>query len=88
MTIALSSAHAEFHPDDECEKLQQANLREHCMTPTTKERIRELAHGLPPEATMEDAIERLVFLTKIDRGLAEANAGKLVDHHFDRWRRP
>ncbi len=50
------------------------------MTPTTKDRIRELADRLPPDATIEDAIERLVFLKKIDRGLAEANAGQLVDH--------
>jgi predicted transcriptional regulator len=50
------------------------------MTPTTKDRVRALADQLPPEATLEDAIERLVFLTKIDRGLAEADAAKLVDH--------
>jgi predicted transcriptional regulator len=50
------------------------------MTPTTRERIREVADRLPPDATIEDAIERLVFLTKIDRGLAEANAGRLMDH--------
>jgi predicted transcriptional regulator len=50
------------------------------MTPTTKERVRALADQLPPEATLEDAIERLVFLTKIDRGLAEADAGQLIDH--------
>ena len=29
---------------------------------------------------MKDAIEQLIFLAKIDRGLAEADAGKLVDH--------
>ena len=50
------------------------------MTPSTKERVRAVADQLPPEATLEDAIERLVFLTKIDRGIAEADAGKLVDH--------
>ena len=50
------------------------------MTPTTKDRIRALADQLPAEATMKDAIEQLIFLAKIDRGLAEADAGKLVDH--------
>ena len=39
-----------------------------------------VADELPSDATLEDAIERLVFLAKIDRGLAEADAGKLVDH--------
>ncbi len=50
------------------------------MTPTTKDRILEVANRLPSDATIEDAIERLVFLKKLDRGLAEADAGKLVDH--------
>lgn len=48
--------------------------------PTTKDRVRALADQLPADATLEDAIERLVFLAKIDRGLAEAEAGKLIEH--------
>jgi len=48
--------------------------------PTIKERVRAVADQLPADATLEDAIERLVFLAKIDRGLAEADAGKLIDH--------
>ncbi len=35
---------------------------------------------LPPDATFEDAIERLVFLAKIDEGLAELDAGKGIPH--------
>ena len=51
------------------------------MTPkTTKDRLHHVADELPADATLEDAIERLVFLAKIDRGLAEADAGKLIDH--------
>ena len=51
------------------------------MTPkTTKDRLHRVADELPADATLEDAIERLVFLAKIDRGLAEADAGKLIDH--------
>lgn len=41
--------------------------------PTTKDRVRAVADQLPADATLEDAIERLVFLAKIDRGLAEAD---------------
>ena len=48
--------------------------------PSTKDRVRAIADQLPADATLEDAIERLVFLAKIDRGLAEADAGKLTDH--------
>ncbi len=47
---------------------------------TTKQKILEAIEHLPPDATLEDAIERLVFLAKVDRGLAELDAGKGVDH--------
>ena len=77
--VRAVGARAELRPDGESEKLQNV-LQEPRMTPTTKERIREVADRLPPDATIEDAIERLVFLTKIDRGLTEANAGQLIDH--------
>jgi predicted transcriptional regulator len=35
---------------------------------------------LPPDATFDDAIERLVFLAKIDAGLAELDAGQGIPH--------
>ena len=35
---------------------------------------------LPAEATVEDAIETLIFLAKIERGLAELDAGRGIDH--------
>ena len=35
---------------------------------------------LPPDATVDDAIERLVFLAKIDAGLAELDRGEGVQH--------
>jgi predicted transcriptional regulator len=47
---------------------------------TAKQKVLEAIEKLPADATLEDAIERLVFLAKIDRGLAELNAGKGVDH--------
>jgi predicted transcriptional regulator len=48
--------------------------------PTTKDQVHQVADQLPPSATLEDAIERLVFLAKIDRGLAESSAGQLTPH--------
>lgn len=56
------------------------------MPKPVKDRIRQMADQLPPDATMEDAIERLVFLAKIDRGLAEADAGQLTPHEEVRRR--
>jgi predicted transcriptional regulator len=47
---------------------------------TPREQIRQAIERLPPDATFEDAIERLVFLAKIEAGLAELDAGKGVPH--------
>ena len=35
---------------------------------------------MPPDATVDDAIERLVFLAKIEAGLNELDAGKGIPH--------
>ena len=42
----------------------------------TRDRILEALQDLPADATVDDAIERLVFLAKIDAGLAELDDGK------------
>jgi len=47
---------------------------------TVRDRIMQALEDLPPDATFEEAIERLVFLAKIDAGLAELDAGKGVPH--------
>jgi predicted transcriptional regulator len=47
---------------------------------TTRERILEAVEALPADATFDDAIERLVFLAKIEAGLAELDAGKGIPH--------
>jgi len=52
----------------------------HMSSPTPRERILEALQGLPPDATFDDAIERLVFLAKIDAGLAELDAGEGIPH--------
>lgn len=47
---------------------------------TTKERILEALRSLPADATVDDAIERLVFMAKVEEGLAQLDAGKGVPH--------
>ncbi len=47
---------------------------------TTRDRILDALQDLPPDATVDDAIERLVFLAKIDAGLAELDEGKGIPH--------
>ncbi len=45
-----------------------------------KQRILDAVEQLPADATIEDVIERLCFLAKIERGLAQADAGQLIPH--------
>lgn len=45
-----------------------------------KERVLDAVRGLPDDATVEDAMERLYFLAKIEEGLRQADAGQTVSH--------
>jgi predicted transcriptional regulator len=45
---------------------------------TTKAKIVRAVEELPEDATIEDAIERLLFLHKIEVGLKQAEEGKAV----------
>jgi predicted transcriptional regulator len=47
---------------------------------TAKQKVLEAVQQLPPDATVEDAMERLYFLAKVERGLAQADAGETVPH--------
>jgi predicted transcriptional regulator len=47
---------------------------------TTQERMIEALRGLPPDATVDDAIERLVFMARVEEGLAQLDAGEGVPH--------
>ncbi len=48
--------------------------------PSPKERILDALRDLPSDASIDDAIERLVFLARIDEGLAELDVGQGVPH--------
>ena len=45
-----------------------------------KKKILKAVEQLPDDATIEDAIERLYFLAKIEKGIREADAGLTVSH--------
>ena len=49
-------------------------------TETTKDRVLDAVQQLPADATVEQAMERLYFIAKVEEGLRQANAGKLVNH--------
>ena len=46
----------------------------------TKQRILDALSDLAEDASIEDAIERLYFLAKAEKGLAQLNAGQSLDH--------
>lgn len=50
------------------------------MGQTAKDLLRETADKLPADASVEEAMERLYFLSKIERGVQEADSGKTVSH--------
>lgn len=47
---------------------------------TIKEKMLQAVENLPDDATYEDAMERLLMLAKVERGLQQANAGDTVPH--------
>ncbi len=47
---------------------------------SVKQRLRAFVDALPDDVTIDQAIERLLLLVKIERGLEDANAGKVVPH--------
>jgi len=51
-----------------------------------KQKMVETVEDLPDDATVEDAMERLYFLAKIERGLAESEAGDTIPHEDVRKR--
>jgi hypothetical protein len=46
----------------------------------SRDRMINALRELPPDATVDDAIERLVFLAKIEAGLAELDRGEGIPH--------
>ena len=48
--------------------------------PITRDRMVEAIRELPANATVDDAIERLVFLAKIEIGLAQLDRNEGISH--------
>ena len=46
----------------------------------TKELVLEAIKDLPDNAPIEDAMERLLFLAKVERGIEQADAGETISH--------
>jgi len=47
---------------------------------TIKEKMLQAVSELPDDASVEDAMEKLLVLAKIERGLAQADRGETLSH--------
>ena len=47
---------------------------------TDKQRAIDAIRSLPDGATLDDVIERLCFIAKIEEGLQQSRAGQVVPH--------
>lgn len=47
---------------------------------TAKDKVIKAVQALPDNASIEDAMERLLFLAKVERGLQEADSGQTLSH--------
>ena len=54
--------------------------RDEMSSGTVKQRILQAIEQLPDDSTLEDAIERLCFLAKVEEGLRQSEAGETVPH--------
>jgi predicted transcriptional regulator len=45
-----------------------------------KEKILAVIRSLPEEASIDEAIDRLYLLWKVERGLEQADEGQVTDH--------
>jgi predicted transcriptional regulator len=47
---------------------------------TAKQKVMKMARELPANASIEDAMEKLLFLAKIEKGLQQADSGLSISH--------
>lgn len=47
---------------------------------TVKEKVIQAVQDLPEDASIEDAMERLFFLSKIEKGIQQADSGQTLSH--------
>ncbi len=47
---------------------------------TAKEKIIQAVEALSADTIFEEAMERLLFLAKVDKGIEQADAGETISH--------
>lgn len=61
-------------------RLMQAGRTDTMEYMTTREKVIQVVQDLPEDATVEDAMERLLLLAKIERGIQQSDSGQTVAH--------
>jgi len=46
----------------------------------TKQRVRDLLERLPDDCSLDDVVYHLYVMQKVEAGLADAEAGRLIPH--------
>jgi hypothetical protein len=69
--------HSRLLSQTRCDNVHYNNVMQQ---PFTRDRIIEVLRTMPADATVDDAIERLVFLAKIESGLAELDRSEGLPH--------
>ena len=59
---------------------------------TEKEKVLQALENMPDDGSIEDAMERLLFLAKIEKGILQADAGQTISHEqvkerMEKWLR-
>ncbi|MCX7001048.1 MAG: hypothetical protein NT106_12265 [Candidatus Sumerlaeota bacterium] len=59
---------------------------------TEKEKVLQAVSNMPDDASIEDAMERILFLAKIEKGILQADAGQTISHEhvkerMEKWLR-
>ena len=47
---------------------------------TVKDKVIHAVQDLPDNASIEDAMERLLFLSKLEKGIQQADSGQTITH--------
>jgi predicted transcriptional regulator len=47
---------------------------------SAKERVEEIAHKLPPDATYDEIMRELAFERMVESGLADSRSGKVISN--------
>lgn len=48
--------------------------------PSAKEQIAKILHDQPDNSSYDDILQKLIFVRMVERGLADADAGRTISH--------